>query len=178
MKIITAPEEYKREDGDITVFLAGGITGCRDWQSEVLNEFDNDPCYENIVFFNPRRKEFDINTRSETTKQIQWEFDMLEQCDIFSMYFCGSESDQPICMYELGRNIPRMQVRFPVDWPYRLIISSEENYKRKTDVVIQTGLATKYHMEYTNFGQVTEQAAMKYHILNIKYAYNYLKRHV
>lgn len=178
MRVITAPEEYIRQEGDITVFLAGGITNCRDWQSEVINELSDDSCYEHIVFFNPRRKEFDINAKNETAKQIKWEFDMLEQCDIFSMYFCESESDQPICMYELGRNIPRMQIRFPVDWKYRLIISSEDKYKRKMDVVVQTGLATKYHMEYTNFGQVTEENAMKYHIANIKAAYNYLMRHM
>ena len=58
------------------------------------------------------------------------------------MYFCNSESVQPICMYELGRNIIRMQNRFPSDWEKRIVISVEDGYKRKEDVLIQTELAT------------------------------------
>ena len=62
--------------------------------------------------------------------------------DIFSMYFCDSESVQPICMYELGRNIIRIQNRFPSDWEKRIVISVEDGYRRKADVLIQTELAT------------------------------------
>lgn len=40
------------------------------------------------------------------------------------MYFCESESVQPICMYELGRNLIRMQQRFP-DFYNRIIIGVE-----------------------------------------------------
>ena len=58
------------------------------------------------------------------------------------MYFCNDDSDQPICMYELGRNIIRMQNRFPTDWKDRIIIGVERGYRRSEDVVIQTGLAT------------------------------------
>ena len=36
MRIIEAPEEYIENDGDIKVFLAGGISNCRDWQREVI----------------------------------------------------------------------------------------------------------------------------------------------
>lgn len=144
MKVITAPEYYKKQPKDICVFLAGGITNCRDWQKEVINflkeeyEFNLD----NLVLFNPRRDNFPIDDPSAAAEQIEWEFNMLEQCDIFSMYFVESESDQPICMYELGRNICRMQMRFPIDWENRIIITSDENYKRYNDVYWQTLLAT------------------------------------
>ena len=56
------------------------------------------------------------------------------------MYFCNDNSDQPICMYELGRNIIRMQNRFPYDWHSRIIISIEKGYKRERDVYIQSML--------------------------------------
>ena len=36
MRVIEAPEEYIENDGDIKVFLAGGISNCRDWQRGVI----------------------------------------------------------------------------------------------------------------------------------------------
>lgn len=54
------------------------------------------------------------------------------------MYFAESNSDQPICMYELGRNLVRMQDRFPDE--VRSIISVEDEYSRKEDVIIQSRL--------------------------------------
>ena len=59
------------------------------------------------------------------------------------MYFCNNDSDQPICMYELGRNIVRLQNRFPSDWEKRIVISVEAGYRRQADVLIQTELATQ-----------------------------------
>lgn len=82
-----------------------------------------------------------LGFRRNLQKQIEWEFNALENADIFSMYFTSGVSDQPICMYELGRNILNMQIRHPIDWKSRIIISIEDGYKRKQDVIIQTGLA-------------------------------------
>lgn len=122
----------------LSVFLAGGITRCKDWQSEVIECLSG----TEIVICNPRRKTFDITDPSAAQNQIKWEFRMLEMADIFSMYFCAGESDQPICMYELGRNIVRMQQRFPYSWAGRIVISVEEGYSRSFDVCMQTKLAT------------------------------------
>lgn len=97
-QIITAPSIEKPIY--TSIFLAGGITNCKDWQKEVIKELE----FENISIFNPRQENFDITDKNASFKQISWEFERLEQMDIFSMYFCNSESDQPICMYELGRN--------------------------------------------------------------------------
>ena len=140
MKIITAPEEYNLQDGEISVFLAGGITNCPYWQNDIierLKQFNTD----RLVVFNPRRENFPINDPSASYKQIDWEFRALQKMDIFSMYFSSGISDQPICMYELGRNLVKMQVRFPIDWKNRIVISTENGYKRKKDVIIQTELA-------------------------------------
>ena len=147
MKVYTAPEVYKPNPSDIKVFLAGGITGCPKWQNEVIKEleildkkeYDKDE-ESHLVVFNPRRDNFDIK-KDSAEEQIKWEFYMLENCDIFSMYFCKDEI-QPICMYELGRYITRMQMRFPSDWEDRIVITVEEGYSRLNDVKIQTQLAT------------------------------------
>lgn len=133
-QIITAPSVEKPIY--TSVFLAGGITNCKEWQTEVIKELE----YDNISIFNPRRAHFDITDESASYKQIVWEFERLEQMDIFSMYFCDDNSDQPICMYELGRNIVRMQNRFPNDWQDRIVISVEYGYRRKTDVLTQVEL--------------------------------------
>ena len=148
MKIITAPDKYTAKGTDILVFLAGGITSCSDWQSNVihtLQELDASPesgSLDNLVLFNPRRENFPINDLSAALTQISWEFQQLEQADILSMYFANSSSDQPICMYELGRNIARMQMRFPTDWMHRIVVSVQQGYRRESDVRIQMMLAT------------------------------------
>lgn len=119
-----------------SVFLAGGITNCNDWQSDVMQELKS----ENITIFNPRCKHFDVSDPSASEKQIVWEYERLEQMDIFSIYFCNSVSNQPISLYELGRNIVRMQNRFPSDWQDRIVVSVENGYSRTQDIVVQLGL--------------------------------------
>ena len=135
-QILIAPDESKPLYP--SVFLGGGISGCPDWQSGVCDNLR----YENITVFNPRREHFDISDRTLTQQQIQWEFKRLERCDIFSMFFCEGESVQPICLYELGRNIVRMQNRFPSSWKHRIVVTVEPRYKRADDVFWQSLYAT------------------------------------
>ena len=114
MKVITAVESYVPSEKDICVFLAGGITNCPNWQNEVIEELRKFKDTDSLVVFNPRRDNFPIHDTNASQEQIAWEFKWLERMDIFSMYFSGSESDQPICMYELGRNIlTRYKQEFP-----------------------------------------------------------------
>ena len=146
MKVITAPEEYESHIGDVKCFLAGGITGCPDWQSEVIADFKRYDMkfpgeLDGLVLFNPRRDNFLINDSNAAQEQIEWEFKWLQQMDLFSMLFTAGESDQPICMYELGRNICRMMQRFPNDFQERIVVSCNPDYRRAQDVKIQVGLA-------------------------------------
>ena len=166
-KIITAPnyvefdtEESVKYSGK-HIFLAGGITNCKDWQKIVIEKMED---YD-VVLYNPRRENFDITNPSATEDQIKWEFDCLENCDIFTMYFCRSESDQPICMYELGRNIVRMQQRFPEDWFKRIIITIESGYSRESDVINQVKLATNGRVVVTK--DPYAPYALGYHVANI-----------
>lgn len=146
MKIITAPEIYKN-DSNIACFLAGGITNCPNWQDEVIKNIKEYASSENIDLkyldiYNPRRANFPIDNPNAAQEQIEWEFKYLEKCDIFSMYFCNAPSDQPICMYELGRNISEIKNEYMGTWGHRIIVSVEKGYKREQDVLIQTRLAT------------------------------------
>ena len=153
IEIITAPEHKYLYPSAVKVFLAGGIQKCPEWQkmiiSNISDNYDlNAGNYLNrdAVIINPRRADW-LNRPGEAQRQIEWEFDMIEKCDIFTMYFSGGESDQPICMYELGRNLERMKQRFPHDWWERIIITCDGHYKRVNDVVIQTALATDKKVE-------------------------------
>lgn len=150
MKVITAVENYYPTRTDILCFLAGGITQCADWQKEVIKELEK---YDapNLVVFNPRRENFPIWNPNASQEQIEWEFHWLEQMDIFSMYFSAGESVQPICMYELGRNLALMANR---GITHQCVISVEKGYKREQDVVIQTKLATKQDLVFTDANPV------------------------
>ena len=137
MIVITAPHLYIPKYDDVTVFLAGGITGCRDWQKETIEHLRKFVGRDDtqVVVYNPRQENFDVNNLAATIDQITWEYQYLNQVDIFSMYFVGGDQIQPICMYELGRYIK----------PYEeeQVISVEKNYIRKNDVACQVALTTR-----------------------------------
>ena len=145
MKVITSPEIYLPEKEEVAAFLAGGITNCREWQSEVLEhlkEYDrNEYSLDKLVIYNPRRENFPIDDPSASYQQIKWEFDALQKMDIFSMFFAEGPSQQPICLYELGRNLVMMQNRFPISFLNRIIVACSPDYSRSSDVYIQTQLA-------------------------------------
>lgn len=149
MKVVTAPNDCSDSYGKITVFLAGGISDCWNWQEAVINKLkemeENGYDMRSLVLFNPRRPSFDVDNPEDTKEQINWEYCWLGCCDIFSMYFCNSESVQPICMYELGRNLLKKSNDWEDDdscYCSSVLISIEKGYKRTDDVLIQTELAT------------------------------------
>lgn len=143
MKIITAVEEYSDSDlnGKTACFLAGGITNCRNWQIEVINllkDYEKNMDLSDLVIFNPRRDNFPSDDPNSSKEQIKWEFDALSKSDIFSMYFVGeTESTQPICFYELGKDLG---LRFPNF--ENVVITSEPSFLRNIDVREQVSLIT------------------------------------
>ena len=145
IRVVTAPEIY---DGNgFRVFLAGGITKCGQWQKQAINWLlKNHKCMagEEIVLYNPRRPSFDINDPSASRRQIEWEFKYLNKMGLFTMFFYGpTESDQPICFYELGRYIEVIKRNFPMTWQHRIVVTASREFRRWQDVEIQTGLATE-----------------------------------
>lgn len=138
MKIVTAPNNPPSGvNYYVKVFLAGGITGCRNWQEttiEILKQYEKIYDLGNLLVFNPRRPDFDIGKNDEEIEQIKWEHKWLNKCNIVSYFFDNSESVQPITLYELGRYTHKK----------KSIITVTEGYKRQNDVLIQTALDGLY----------------------------------
>jgi hypothetical protein len=114
--------------GNMTViFMAGGITGCPDWQQEMrdlLNETD-------LVLLNPRRADFPIGDSNAAKEQITWEYDHLRLADAILFWF-PREALCPIVLYELGA------------WAMTekpLFVGVHPDYERRRDIEIQLGLA-------------------------------------
>jgi len=129
--IIEAPAEIYSPNvrNSIKLFLAGGITGCSNWQSYVIGELSDIP---NLTIYNPRRKEMKLGDRATLEQQIAWEFQHLEIVDVVLFWFSGG-SLNPITLYEYGAH--------GVFTDRHMIVGCDPLYERKDDVEIQTLLA-------------------------------------
>ena len=108
-----------------SVFLAGGITGCPDWQ------FDIRTMLKNIIMFNPRREDFPMDDPNVALEQIKWEHDYLRVANSILFWF-PCETLCPIVLYELG-------AWSITDKP--IFVGVHPDYARRQDVEIQTLLA-------------------------------------
>ena len=125
--IIEAPNEiYSLENKkNIKLFLAGSISDCPDWQSQVIDKLKD---IEDLTIFNPRRKNFPMGDPKEAEKQIVWEYEHLKATDIISFWF-DKGSLGPITLYELGRHVNSNKKQMTC-------IGIDPDYKRKQDVEI------------------------------------------
>ncbi len=127
MKYIQCPAEANPHHLEPTLFLAGGISNCPDWQSELTAKLER----TNWTVLNPRRKDFDAGDSSLAEVQIEWEFRHLRLASAIAFWF-PPETLCPITLYELGA------------WSMtnkRLFVGVDPNYGRRLDVKIQTKLA-------------------------------------
>ena len=109
-----------------SVFCAGGITGCVDWQMEMVKLL----VPTDLCIFNPRRPDFDVKDPNASLIQIKWEHDYLRKADAILFWF-PHETLCPIVLYELGA------------WsmtPKKIFVGVHPEYKRRQDVEIQTKL--------------------------------------
>jgi hypothetical protein len=90
---------------DTTVFLAGSIEmgAAEDWQSVIPELFKD---RNTLTFLNPRRDDWDFSweqkeSNPQFSKQVNWEMNMLDLCDVIFMYF-SPETKSPISLLELG----------------------------------------------------------------------------
>lgn len=132
MRVITAPEKFVRTNPGISsVFLAGGISNCPDWQSDLISHVKfgfSDK--EHLFLFNPRRPEFDLSKRGEAARQMTWEHEHLEHAGTILFWF-PKETLCPITLFELGNYLEKNK---------HIIIGCDPHYKRKEDVAYQTYL--------------------------------------
>jgi hypothetical protein len=128
MIYVEAPNYAHDQSNLPKVFLGGGITNCKDWQSDLVQEIDDLNC----IVYNPRRKSFDINDPNQSTIQIHWEFNYLNAADIVVFYFC-EETVCPITLFEYGARL--MHNHFTAS--QSIYVYCEDKYIRKLDVNIQ-----------------------------------------
>jgi hypothetical protein len=128
MKAVVAPEEYTPQGGDgPAVFLAGGISGCADWQSEMTTLLTGTA----LTLLNPRRADFPMHDPTAARTQIEWEYRHLKAADA-TLFWFPCETLCPITLFELGAwsrsNKP-------------LFIGTHPDYQRRLDVMVQLSLA-------------------------------------
>ena len=104
-------------------------------------------CNKNLVVYNPRRPEFDINDPSVTDQQIRWEYAAMQDSDVLVFWFAEG-SINPIALYELGMWANSRPSR-PV------FVGVDPQYPRAMDVRMQTQLARP---DITIVGSIPELA--------------------
>lgn len=126
MTIIVSPTIHTGEGKSI--FLAGGITNCPDWQkpvADILHERTN------LWIFNPRRLAWNMeNSDEESTKQIIWEDQHLQMANTILFWF-PCETLCPITLLELGKFLVSDK---------KLVVGTHPDYQRRLDVVVQSRL--------------------------------------
>ena len=126
--VIEAPKRFFNKKLT-SLFLAGGITNCPQWQNDLIKYLKD---IDDLVIYNPRRKNFSIHDSGAAEEQITWEYDYLKKCDIISFWF-SKGSLNPIVLYELGM-YGNSDNRI-------IFIGMDTEYERKRDVIVQTELA-------------------------------------
>lgn len=130
---VEAPEVLQ-PDGKPVVFLAGGITGCPDWQSYAAFVLLESP--SPVVVCNPRRVNFPIEDPDASKGQIDWEYRHLHLPNTLTMMWfpeCNPKvTTQPIAMYEMGA---------AAEGGRPLLVGADEKYPRARDVKFQLALA-------------------------------------
>ncbi len=134
MKYIEAPERYYT--GEVSLFLAGGIQNCPDWQQEIRGYFKD----IDIVIFNPRRKDFPIGDPNAAYEQIKWECEFLERANMILFWFSRG-SLNPIVLFEYGKWLMNTRsYNRPLGHYKPIFVGIDPEYERKQDVEIQTQL--------------------------------------
>lgn len=132
MKTYTATYAY--HGAGTSVFLAGGITGCPNWQAELRDLL----AHEEITLLNPRRDDFPINDPLAAPLQIRWEYEHLRRATAILFWF-PFESICPIALFELGAWLGS---------PKKLFIGAHPNYSRRLDITNQTFCARPEQVVY------------------------------
>lgn len=133
---LTCPQTLKdAPTGARSVFLAGGISGCADWQSEAKRMLDAMSSERGqglapLALLNPRREDFDLTDTELSVSQIRWEHEHLRLAQAIFFWF-PHETLCPITLYELG-------VWSALGKP--LMVGCDPRYARALDVREQTAL--------------------------------------
>ncbi|MBC7809361.1 MAG: nucleoside 2-deoxyribosyltransferase domain-containing protein [Akkermansiaceae bacterium] len=122
--VLTAPEE--KMIATPSLFLAGGISDCGDWQSEMIALLAD----SGWSLLNPRREVFDVHDATVSEAQIAWEYRYLRQATAVLFWF-PPETLCPITLFELGGALERSAPVF---------VGCHPNFARRDDVRVQVAL--------------------------------------
>lgn len=125
-----------------SIFLAGGISNCPNWQKEMTEMLSDLP----IVIVNPRRENFDISDPEAARKQIEWEFDHLKSVD-YVLFWFPHETLCPITLFEYGSVLSSLMGGSAGH--LRVFVGCHPDYERRTDVLIQTELRVSINIHST-----------------------------
>jgi hypothetical protein len=127
MQLVQCPEAYQRQSpAPLRLFIAGGISGCHDWQAELIGRLRP----TGYCVFNPRRDDFPADDMEAGRWQIRWEHEHLEQADIVSFFF-PPETLCPITLFELGKIATSRR---------EIFVGAHPAYARRADVEMQLAL--------------------------------------
>lgn len=122
-----------------SVFLAGSIEmgKAENWQTKITKALEK----ENIIFFNPRRKDWDNSWEQSIDDpdfkgQVLWELNHIDFADIVVLYL-DPETKSPISLLELGLCAGKG----------KLIVCCPEGFWRKGNVDV---VCEKYNIKQVN----------------------------
>jgi hypothetical protein len=157
MKALIAPNKELLPYTVRTLFLAGGISNCGDWQSYVIEKLDN----LNIFIINPRREgSIDRKDMVISTEQIKWEEHYLREAKEVLFWF-PKTSVCPIALFELGKALGRQTC-----WDaccgclynhQSIYIGCDPEYDRIVDVKIQVSLVNPEIKIASSIDELIEQ---------------------
>jgi len=137
MKYIQCPDDYNQiYNSNIvgvhqqSLFLAGGITGCGDWQSDVASKLTG----KYLIVVNPRRKVWD--DKITTLEQVTWEFEAISRCKNILFWFTPPTMN-PITLLEYGKVLENREQFHG----HNIFVGCHPDYVRREDVIVQTKLA-------------------------------------
>lgn len=123
---IRSPERYRVTQRP-SLFLAGGITGCPDWQRSAERLLRNSPG----ILLNPRREQWPDCPEDDLERtQVQWEHEYLMSADAHAFFF-PPDTFCPITLFELGKILIRQKPLF---------VAIDPGYKKRKNVVIQLSI--------------------------------------
>lgn len=147
-RIITSPEPIEHPFQK-SIFLAGGISDCEDWQKGVAERIASET---NAVVYNPRRTDFDMDAGADLSRvQIRWEWHALRVCQ-FNLFWFPEETLCPITLMEYGSAMERIRVG-------GLMCGTHPNYARRFDIIEQTELMSHVRI-FDNLDNLVDETIM------------------
>lgn len=145
------------------VFLAGSIEmgAAEEWQETIIKHLKLLGSLEDLVIFNPRRKNWDANwvqsiNNPEFNEQVTWEMDQLDKADLIFFNFC-KDTKSPISLLELGLmahySTPKAFMHFQLK-AKEIIVCCPDGFWRKGNVEM---VCARYNLKlYNHFSQALQ----------------------